>query len=189
MKLIYVDTETSGVDPRKNALLSLAGEIEIDGKSQGTFDYRLAPFPFDAIEDEALKVNGFTRQQIAGFPSPKSVYSQFTTLLGKHVHKFNRSDKFLMIGYNSRFDSDAIRAWFEKLGDVYFGSWFWFPPIDVMNMAAWNLRDRRVSMPNFKLHTVAKALAIDVKEESLHEARYDIDLTKRILEKLNEVPA
>lgn len=36
--------------------------------------------------------------------------------------------------------------WFEKSRDKYFGSWFYFPPIDVMGMAAVHLISRRAGM-------------------------------------------
>lgn len=37
-------------------------------------------------------------------------------------------------------------------------------------------------MENFKLSTVAKTLGVEVKDDSLHNAMYDIDLTKAIFD-------
>jgi DNA polymerase-3 subunit epsilon len=47
-------------------------------------------------------------------------------------------------------------------------------------MASVFLKDRRKLMPNFKLSTVAKELGMEVKDESLHDAVYDIELTEKI---------
>jgi DNA polymerase-3 subunit epsilon len=65
-------------------------------------------------------------------------------------------------------------------GDNYFGSWFWSNTLDVMVLATAFLATRRPDMENFKLSTVAKTLGIEVKDDSLHNAMYDIDLTKAI---------
>jgi DNA polymerase III epsilon subunit-like protein len=87
------------------------------------------------------------------------------------------------VGYNARFDADFIRSFFEKCGDQYFGSWFWFPPIDVMNLALIKLMDKRATMPNFKLATVANVLGLE-PEGRLHEAHADIRLTQQIFNNL-----
>lgn len=47
-----------------------------------------------------------------------------------------------------------------------------------MLLAAYVLRERRPHMPNFKLMTVARELGIEVDESRLHDAEYDIELTK-----------
>lgn len=41
-------------------------------------------------------------------------------------------------------------------GDKYFRSWFYFPPIDVMGMAAIHLMKRRADMKDFELLTVMR---------------------------------
>lgn len=94
-----------------------------------------------------------------------------------------KRDKLTWLGYNAAFDADMMRAWFEKAGDKYFGSWFWWPPIDVMGLAAHHLRDRRHTMMNFRLATVARELGI-APPADLHDAAADIDLTWRIYQKL-----
>ena len=183
IKLCFIDIETTGTDPKKNGLVQLAGIIVIDGVEVDTFDFRLAPFEADIIEDGALSVNGIKREDLAGFSPPREVYREFCDLLGQHVDKFNKLDKSFFVGYNARFDADFIRAWFEKCGDVYFGSWFWFPPIDVMNLALVSLMDKRATMPNFKLATVAKDLGLE-PEGALHDALTDIRLTQQLFNKL-----
>lgn len=51
-----------------------------------------------------------------------------------------------------------------------------------MVLATAFLATRRPDMENFKLSTVAKTLGIEVKDDSLHNAMYDIDLTKAIFD-------
>ena len=102
-------------------------------------------------------------------------------MLGKYVDKFNRKDKFFLVGYNNAaFDNNFLRGFFLQNGDEYFGSWFWSNSVDVMVLASNYLLDRRAEMENFKLSTVAKFLNIAVEDDALHDAQYDIELTKLI---------
>lgn len=110
---------------------------------------------------------------------------ELTTLLGKYIDKYDRNDKYHFIGYNARFDADFVRKLFEKNGDQYFGSWFWFPPIDVMNLAAVDLLKLRNTLPNFKLATVIEKYGIKSEEEKeLHDAYTDVRLTQKLFNKL-----
>ncbi len=180
MKCLFIDCETSGTDATKHGLLQLAGSIFVDGRQVDTFNLQSAPFPDDAMEDEALEINGLTREQVAAFPNPSLAFRDFQRLLSKHCDKFNRADKFHMLGYNADFDAQFLRRWFEKNKDKYFGSFFWWPILDVSKLAGMRLMSSRHQMPNFKLVTVAKHMGIPVDETKAHDAFYDIHLTMEI---------
>lgn len=70
MKIIWFDTETTGLDSKENDIISLSGYLEIDRKIVETFDYKMKPFNMKNISKEALDVNGFTLEQLESFPSP-----------------------------------------------------------------------------------------------------------------------
>ena len=113
------------------------------------------------------------------------IYNQFVGILSKYVDKFNKKDKFFLVGYNNAsFDNQFLRAWFIQNGDKYFGSWFWANCMDVMVLATPYLADRRAEMENFKQGTVAKALGIAVDDSKLHDALYDIEICKAIYDKV-----
>ncbi len=183
MKTVFFDCETSGTDDKKNGILQLAGEIEMNEKVVETFDYFMQLFPGQEIEDSALKANGIKREDIPGFGLPQDVYVQFTSLLVKYIDKYDRADKFTLIGYNSRFDDGFLRQWFANNNDKYYGSYFHWPSIDVSNMVAVKYREYRHRFDNFQLMTVAKKLNIYVNEKKAHNALYDADITKRIFKK------
>ena len=184
MKTIYIDTETTGTDPQQHGIIALSGVLEADGRAI-EFDYKIRPLPVDKLDPKALAVNGLNAEELTKFPESRAVYREFLALLGRHVDKFDKKDKLVWVGYNARFDMDFVRAWFGKLGDVYFGSWFWFPPIDAMGLAMWRLRIERAKLPDFKLRTVAGHLGLALDETRLHESLYDIQLTRDLLAKLN----
>ncbi|MGM9759830.1 MAG: exonuclease domain-containing protein, partial [Parabacteroides sp.] len=157
----------------------------IDGVSQESFDFRVCPNPQCDIDEEALRVCHVTREQILSYPPMHEVYQQFIQMLGKYVDKYDKKDKFFLVGYNnSSFDNYFLKAFFVQNGDNYFYSWFWVNSIDVMVLASQHLMAERPSMPDFKQETVARTLDIRIDPELLHDAAYDIQLTKAIYQKL-----
>lgn len=185
MKTLFVDCETTGTDPKKHALIQMAGALFIERQMVEQFNLTIKPFPEDQIEDEALKVNGRTREELGAFRPPREVYQMFVEMLGKHCDKFNKLDKIHMVGYNADFDADFIREWFRKCGDVYFGSWFWFPILDVSKLAGLRLMQRRAALPNFKLMTVAQHLGVNLEGDA-HDALYDVRVTMRMFKTLSK---
>lgn len=184
-KLFFFDIETTGVKFWKNGIHQISGCIEIDGEVKEEFNFNVKPNPACLIEDEALKVAGVTREQIAGYEDMKVVYAKIVNMLSKYVNRFDKTDKFFLVGYNNApFDNPFFRAFFVQNGDQYFGSWFWSSAIDVMVLAANELKDIRHEMENFKLMTVAKTIGIEIDEAKLHDAMYDIYLTREIYHKL-----
>lgn len=183
MKLLFFDLETTGTNPGKNGIHQISGQIVIDGIVKESFDFHVQPNPKAQIEEAALQVAGVTREQVLSYPAMGEVYAQFVAMLGKYVDKFNKKDKFFLVGYNNAaFDNQFLRGFFLQNGDNYFGSWFWANTIDVMVLATAYLAERRPEMENFKLSTVAKFLGVAVSDDSLHNAFYDIELTKAIYE-------
>ena len=174
-KLLFFDLETTGVKYWRNGIHQISGAVVIDGKVKETFNYHVAPNPQAEIEQQALDVAKVTEAQIKAYPPMAVVYSQFVAMLGKYVDKYDKTDKFTLVGYNNAgFDNQMLRAWFTQYGDKYFGSWFWSNSLDAMVLASYYLMPQRAGMDNFKQGTVAKQLGLPVSDTELHDALYDI---------------
>lgn len=179
IKILFYDLETTGTDERKHGIHQMSGKLEIDGTIVETFDYRLQPNPKAILEPEALKVGRVTAEEVMAYEPMDVVYRRFTAMLGKYVDKYDKKDKIYLCGFNSAdFDNRFLRAWFRQNGDSYFGSLFYGEDLDVRILAAQYLLKRRGKMDNFKLMSVARELGIEVEEEKLHDALYDIELTR-----------
>lgn len=193
-KLLFVDVETTGTSPERHGLIQLSGCVQVGDEVKEYFDYFIRPFREDLIEEEALKVTGFDRRQFLPesdpsclkvdsqvFADPFETFATFKELLARYVDPYNKSDKLQFVGYNSHsFDMPFLRRFWEKNNDRFFGSWFWYPGLDVMLIWAQLLKDERGQLSNFKLATVARHCGIEVEEERLHDSRYDIDLTREL---------
>lgn len=191
MKLFFFDLETTGVNFWQHGIHQISGCIEIDGEVREYFDFKVAPNPAAKIDQEALDIGGVTLAQIMSYPDMRTVYNQLLALLGKYVGKYDKQDKFYLVGFNNAsFDNPFLRAFFVQNGDNYFGSWFWSNPLDTFILATPMLMRERAGMENFKLKTVCRQMGIEVDEERLHEASYDINLTRQLYHRcLQTAPA
>jgi DNA polymerase-3 subunit epsilon len=185
LKLLFFDTETTGVRYWKDGIHQISGYIDIDGEIKETFDFKVQPNPNAEISDEALAIANITREQIANYPPMKNIYLELVKMLGKYVDKYDKTDKFYLVGFNNAsFDNPMLRAWFKQNGDEYFGSWFWSNCFDVFVMATPHILSVRPTMTSCNLLNTAKALGIEVDESKLHDALYDIEITRAIFYKL-----
>jgi DNA polymerase-3 subunit epsilon len=181
MKLFYFDLETTGLNFWQHGIHQIAGAIEVDGELKEQFNIKVKPNPKAKIEDESLSIAGIDRQTLEGYIGFNEGYRQLVGILSKYVDKYDKTDKFFLVGYNNaQFDNQFLRAFFTQNNDNYFGSWFWSNTIDVMVLATQkSLKDRK-NMTDFKLKTVATHFGTVVDESRLHDALYDIELTMNI---------
>ena len=180
-KRIFIDTETTSEDQKRAGVFQIAGIIEYE-KICEQFDFHCNIFDGDLVEDSAFKTNEMSIEKIMKFPDPVSVFQQFIGLLSKHVDRYNKNDKFTAIGYFSEFDAQILRNWFKKNRDDFFGSYFWHPWIDVAQLAAYVYQEDRDIFPNFRLGTIAYAMALvnDKEDKILHNALIDAKITQQM---------
>lgn len=183
-KLFFYDLETTGLDYKKNAIHQLSAIIVINGEVKERINIKIRPFEGAEISQEALDVGNVTLEQIMAYPPMEEAHTQLIRIMSKYVNRFDKTDKFFLVGYNNaHFDNDFFREMFIRCDDIYFGSWFWSNSIDTMTLATINLLDQRSKMINFKLSTVANELGIRLEESKLHDALYDVDLTMQVFYK------
>ena len=188
MKLLFFDLETTGIKYWRNGVHQISGEIVIDGVTKESFTFNVCPHPQCEIEEEALRICNVSKEQIQAYPPMREVYVKFVNMLSKYVDKFDKKDKFFLVGYNNAsFDNHFLKAFFVQNGDHYFYSWFWVNSIDVMVLSTQHLMRKRHEMTDFKQETVARALGIQIDSAKLHDASYDIQLTKEIYNRISSL--
>lgn len=192
MKLVYIDTETTGFDPKKNALVQIGFIYEEDGQVIGKKTYNIKPWEGCEWSQEAIDKTGITPEMAAGFQDSKEAFNHFTRVLGKYINRYDKNDKAFFVGYNAKFDEEFIRDWFVRNAETEkdrqygngYGCFFWTPCVDVMQFALFRTMGSRASFPNFQLGTVCQALGIEFDEKDAHNALYDITKTRELLLKL-----
>ncbi len=182
-KILFFDLETTGLDSKIHAIHQMSGMLQVDGKVVQEFNWSFRP-DYGEVTSEALAVSNLTIEEVMAREMTSSdAYRNLLGLLHPVCDKYNKKDKVFLCGYNNAsFDNQFLRAFFSANGDDYFGSWFWSNSLDVMVYASMLLSKKRPQMENFKLMTVAKTLGIEVDDSQLHDALYDVRLTKEIFE-------
>lgn len=182
MKVFWFDTETSGTDHNKNGIIQLGYLLEVDGevKERGEITANCAA---KEISDGALKVNGYTRAQIAGFQPASHMYKELHSLFSKYVSPYDRSDKLIAAGYNVDFDLRFLRRLWYDNGDKYFGSFFAFAPIDPSVIFRY-LQREAILDPIIKLTLSDMAEYLGVSSEGAHDAMTDVLMTRAVTEAL-----
>jgi DNA polymerase-3 subunit epsilon len=185
LKILFLDLETTGTKFWRNGIHQISGIIDINGEVRERFDFKVKPFERAEIEDSALEVAKVTREQILSYPETQTVYNELLELILKYVDRYKKNDKLFIVGFNNAaFDNSFFRAFFVQNKDTYFGSYFWPNPVDVYCMASVKLLYERHKMPDFKLMSVARRFGIEINEDKLHDAIYDVEVTRDIYYKI-----
>ncbi len=182
-KVFYFDLETTGIDPRKHGIIQMAYIVEVNGKIKEEGNMLIRTFPGDHIDNEALKINGRTHDEIGGFMPPKEAYDNIAKVFGAFIDKFNKFDKFYPAGYNVGFDLDFLSEFFKKSGNKYFGSFINWKRIDPLPVLYYKDFKGELQLPNYKLATVCEHYGIPLVA---HDALSDIRATRELIKKVYE---
>ena len=183
-KIIFIDTETGGVNPEKSALIQLSGIIRIDKKDIEKFNFYIKPFENSEVNEKALEVQGRTLEELKTdkYVEEKEVYKQFIKLLDKYIDKYDRTDKFIVAGYNVRFDVDILKAFFQRHGNNFLFSYLDSSMLDPLySIRLLQIAEVLPVLENNKLETWCKHFGIELKA---HDGLEDIEATKKLIGKL-----
>lgn len=183
-KIIFIDTETGGVNPEKAALIQLSGIIRIDKKDVEKFNFFIKPFENSEVNEKALEVQGRTLEELKTdkYVEEKEVYKQFVNLLDKYIDKYDKSNKFIVAGYNVRFDVDMLKAFFQRHGNNFLFSYLDSSMLDPLySIRLLQIAEVLPVLENNKLETWCKHFGIELKA---HDSLEDIEATKKLIGKL-----
>jgi len=177
-KILWVDVETTGTDPKRNDVIQLATLVEIDGEVVEGYNHFMAPRNPGAVEQVALQINNKNFWEIMKYPPAEQSVLDLNKMMEQYINKLNPKDKFILAGYNARFDYDFLRALYGKVGNKWFGSYIFWPVLDVSTLvAAYLATGKERGMKNYKLGTLCKHFGIPI---NAHDAMSDIRATKEL---------
>lgn len=152
---MFIDVETTGLDPVNDNITQLAYIYRVGGRIRGRGNFK-----------------------------GDDIYQRFLADLNKYVDQYNKEDKIYFIAQNAQFDSQFIRNMFMRNDNQFYGSYFFNPPICTMLLAAYKYMRKNKRPENFKLSTLCREFKIKINEDSLHDAEYDVSITKDLYNKL-----
>jgi len=180
MKLLFLDTETTGLEPNTHGIVQLSGIIEIDGEVKEEFDFNCKPFEGQLFTHEALQIIGKTKEEIMAYPEPGIVYALLMKILNKYINRYDKNDKFYLVGQNIKFDYDHMDAWFKRNNNKFFYAYIAYHLIDIIGITMLFTLAGLIKTKNLKLATVAEYYGIEFKA---HDSMEDIRVTKQIFHK------
>lgn len=181
MKILWLDTETTGLDPVKNDIIQMAGIITIDGEVRSEFEFKCAPYNSKNIQMEALEVNGRTIEEIMKWDNPGETFRSFISVINFYVDQYDKKDKFILAGHNPYFDKAFLEQMAIKAEFKYLFSYLDYHMLDTAQLA---MAARMIGCPmpeSNKLVSLCEFFDIPLKA---HDAMEDIVATRKLCHKL-----
>ena len=178
-KVLFIDTETTGLDPKKNDIIVLSYMIEDGGMVVDEGELKIRPYNPSNIEQGALDVNGITREELEYFDEPIYAKNKFVKAIKNHVDINDKDSKLMFCGFNVMFDVDFLKEFFWKCNDKNFFNYF--KPrtlIDPMYMLRYLNYIGKTNLKSCALDEVCKYFNI---EHKAHDATSDINATRTLL--------
>jgi DNA polymerase III alpha subunit (gram-positive type) len=166
MALVFLDTETTGLDPKDNRIIQCYAKIPKLGVS-----INLEMHPGDGeIEDEALAVNGLTREELLSRDlTQKQGAIQLAQWIYDHLGK--RAE---VVCHNAPFDKPMVEHWFKREGLNFAKTFYW--QWQCTYILAMFFRSMKIIKPK-SLKLIDLCDYFGIKLENAHEAGADVQGT------------
>ncbi|MCD8200418.1 MAG: 3'-5' exoribonuclease [Coriobacteriaceae bacterium] len=167
-EFVFLDTETTGLDPKKDELIEIAAVI---GRGPDIVDsFQTFVDPGRPIPEEIAELTGIADADVEGAPDPDAAVAQFADF----------ADGRDIVAHNASFDRSFIMRHVGR--HTLEGSW-----LDSLALS-------RIALPRLKGHRLADLSAMfEVEIESHHRALDDVEALARIwrilLTALSDLPA
>lgn len=179
MNILFIDTETTGLDEKKNTVVEVACRLDVDGK---TVDRKNLHFfnPKSATDLGALKVNGLKISDILKMkPEDQGIMELVDWLLDiqKHI-----KGPLYVCGQNVHFDINFIKALLDRYSIYGVESLIGYKVLDTFGLALALVHVGKLKVEgSLNLGNVAKALGVDLSKVQLHTGKDDVEVTASVL--------
>ena len=178
-KILYIDVETTGVEPGRHGIIQLAALMDIGGEIADTFNLKFQPHEGAEINPDALKITGTDPEELKTRTTSSDACREFLRFLGKHIGKYDKEDKAYPAGYNVAFDLAFLDAWLRHHGNKYgsgtYQNWKMLDPLPLCRI--WDYQGT-LALWDYKLQTVCNHFGIAL---DAHDALSDIMATRTLL--------
>ena len=161
MRKIVLDTETTGLDPKKGHRIIEIAAIELEGRKVSKRHFHHYLDPEREVDEEAARVHGFTWDMLKGRAKFADIASSFLEFV----------DGAELMAHNAPFDMSFINNELRLLGLAPLQN----PVVDTLKMA----RDMHPGKKN-GLDALCSRYEIDNTHRSLHGALLDTELLAEV---------
>lgn len=173
-KVLIYNIDTTGEFFWLHGIYRITGIILIDNEEVEKFTLEMKPNPAAKIDLKAFKYKSDNPQTIQTFDSMTEGFSAFKFIMEKHLDKFDRKDRFYLVGWGNANKKDSfLKAWFIQNNFRDDFALMFFPEaIDLKCLLATRLRKQRDTFPVFTLQTVLKAFGSEIEDVDQNAPKY-----------------
>jgi DNA polymerase III epsilon subunit-like protein len=202
MKILFLDTETSGLDPKNSQIIEIAGvlvdfdEISLEIKIESHFESLVAYRGVGRLDDKITRLTGITHEELLPAESLTKVQQKWLDWLTGCV---GQSKVVAIIGHSIAFDIGFLKSegWFlpdEMLlkMDVEVQNLEGVPKIiDTLSLAKILCPEQEAVNLEYLTESLDLELADEFKSKSYHRSLYDtgacVELFRYLILKLNQI--
>jgi DNA polymerase III alpha subunit (gram-positive type) len=162
MNNLFIDVETTGLDPDRNAVIQIACSFYKDKTLVTSFEGKFPVTEKDIVDLGALQVNKFNYQEIFNFQSSLNELVEFLLKLPQ-----SREDPIILSGHNILFDITALKKLLKKNNIEGLDRLFSYRIVDTSTLGEFLRHTGVIKLSRMSLANLAKALGIVVDETIL----------------------
>ena len=174
---VIVDIETSGFNPKKNALLEIAAvivELNSDNDLEITERYttHVVPFKNSELDAAALKFNGIDPHHPFRMAIDEKDALDMLFKPIKHAVKRNNCTRAILVGHNAAFDISFLNAAIQRT-QIKRSPFHPFSTFDTATLGG-------LAYQQTVLAKIAQTAGLEWDNEKAHSALYDAEMTAKL---------
>jgi len=174
---VVIDIETSGFNPKKNALLEIAAvivELDKNGDLEITERYstHVAPFKNAELDEAALKFNGIDPHHPFRMAIDEKDALDMLFKPIRHAVKRNNCTRAILVGHNPAFDIAFLNAAIQRT-QIKRSPFHPFSTFDTATLGG-------LAYQQTVLAKIAQTAGLEWDNEKAHSALYDAEMTAEL---------
>lgn len=179
MHLLGIDLETTGVDPKTNAIIEIACIHYNGAEKLSEFNVEVATNSGRKKSLGAMRITKKSHKDIMN--NYEALYSEnavdaFTEYLIKDVCSHTK-ERITIVGHNVSFDINFMKEWLSRHNIDKWDEVFTVRFLDTAVIAEFLRNTGALPLKSLSLDKLAEGLGVEVDKNKLHTALYDVDLT------------
>lgn len=182
---LFVDVETTGVDPKTNSVIEIGAIAYQNGKQIGEeFEQSCRPYKKE-INLGALEVNRVGPYELFAPEDSQTMADDFVEFILTLPKAYRRS--IIICGHNVNFDLEFIDDFLKFHNYMDFKEFVSYRTIDTFPIGQFLVDNNIVIADRANLASLSKALEVGYDEGKHHTALYDAKLSAKVYFKMSDI--
>jgi len=182
--LLYIDVESTGLNPKTAGLTQVSAIIVRDGEEVSRINLHINPYTYNrdiTVSKKALNITNKTVSELKTYTDSTVAMIKFTKWLNCYR---DLGEYYTVIAYRATFDVGMLEAWFKDIfkDSKRFYDYVEYKILDVLQLVLFmDLYGLLYEIKNHKLITICEYYGIEL---DAHDSMNDIIATRQLHKKL-----